>query len=266
MKTILIRTLSGAVYIALTLGSLIIHESIFAILLFTLNLLALIEFQKFKKNSQSSLFVIFIGAVSFVLTHLILIDLIAFKWIWTLALFVLAFNLFGLFFEKKDPISSIAFSVFSLGYITLPLVLLNRINIAAENTFSWYIICMFIIIWTSDTFAYLSGLTFGKHKLFERISPKKTWEGFFGVLIAAIIAGYLLHGFLNDIQLIHWLILSALISVAGVFGDLVESLFKRAAGIKDSGNIMPGHGGILDRIDSLLFVVPILYLYLQIIN
>ena len=125
---------------------------------------------------------------------------------------------------------------------------------------------MFIIIWTNDTFAYLSGLAFGKHKLFERISPKKTWEGFFGGLIIALVFGYFLHRFISEISLIQWLILTGIIVISSVIGDLVESLFKRTAGIKDSGNIMPGHGGMLDRIDSLLFVAQILYFYLQIIN
>jgi phosphatidate cytidylyltransferase len=127
------------------------------------------------------------------------------------------------------------------------------------------VLSMFLIIWTNDTFAYLSGLTFGKHKLFERISPKKTWEGFIGGLLASLLIGYFLHQFILEVSLLKWLFLCLLIAISSVLGDFIESLFKRTAGIKDSGTIMPGHGGILDRIDSLLFVVPVMYIYIQII-
>ena len=124
---------------------------------------------------------------------------------------------------------------------------------------------MFIIIWTNDTFAYLSGLVFGKHKLFVRISPKKTWEGFIGGVLFALVAGYFLHLLIDNISLVEWLILTLLIAVSSVFGDFIESLLKRSASLKDSGKIMPGHGGILDRIDSTLFVAPVVFVYLQII-
>ncbi len=119
------------------------------------------------------------------------------------------------------------------------------------------------IIWASDTFAYLTGKAFGKHKLFERISPKKTIEGFLGGLVGAVIISILI-----DIYSVRpmwqWIILAVVLVVTGTIGDLVESSFKRAAKVKDSGTILPGHGGLLDRLDSLLFASPFAYLTLVI--
>ena len=122
---------------------------------------------------------------------------------------------------------------------------------------------MFIVIWANDTFAYLTGMAIGKNKMFERVSPKKTWEGFAGGLVVSLVFGFFLHRFIHNINLTPWLVTVALIAISSVIGDFIESLFKRTAGIKDSGKIMPGHGGILDRIDSLLFVAPILYICVQ---
>lgn len=267
MKTIIIRTLSGAVFITLVLGSLIYNTSVFAMVLLLLNLIALNEFQQFNKNNELPLLTNLLGIGSFILSHFAFLNVIELKWLWLLALVPFIIFTVSLFSEKiKLPFLSIGFSILGLVYISFPLILLNLLNIQIKQPISWIIVSMLIIIWTNDTFAFLSGLAFGKHKLFERISPKKTWEGFIGGLIVALITGFFLYRLLDNIELIQWLILTLLIVISSVCGDFIESLFKRTAGIKDSGKIMPGHGGILDRIDSLLFVVPIMYIYLQIIN
>jgi len=127
---------------------------------------------------------------------------------------------------------------------------------------------MFILIWANDTFAYIVGKTIGKHKLFERISPKKTIEGFVGGMVFTVIGAYILgqsfyFTFLTPWQ---WMAFAAILVIFGTLGDLVESHLKRNAGVKDSGTIMPGHGGILDRLDSVLFAIPFLFLYYQILN
>ena len=132
---------------------------------------------------------------------------------------------------------------------------------------------MFIIIWTNDTFAYIVGKSIGKNKLFERISPKKTIEGFIGGVVFAVFAGYLISklyirpnpGF-SPKSIAIWTTIALLAGVFGTIGDLIESKFKRIAGVKDSGKIMPGHGGILDRLDSVIFVAPIIFLFYQILN
>ena len=120
-----------------------------------------------------------------------------------------------------------------------------------------------MFIWVNDSFAYLTGMTFGKHRLFERISPKKSWEGFIGGAVASVVAGYVFSLFETDLVWWQWLIFSLLVVVFGTFGDLMESLIKRSVGVKDSGRIIPGHGGLLDRFDSMLLAVPVIFLYLQ---
>jgi phosphatidate cytidylyltransferase len=128
------------------------------------------------------------------------------------------------------------------------------------------IIGIFILIWTNDTFAYIVGKSLGKHKLLERISPKKTIEGFIGGLVFTMLASYLLSCFFTFFSASTWIITGIFVGLFGTIGDLIESKFKRSAGVKDSGKIMPGHGGILDRLDSVIFVVPFLYLFYQILN
>ena len=136
-----------------------------------------------------------------------------------------------------------------------------------HQTFSPLIILgAFILVWTNDTFAYLVGKNFGKQKLFPSISPKKTVEGFLGGLFFASVASYFIATFTETLSFNHWLILSIIISVFGTLGDLIESKFKRQANVKDSGIIMPGHGGLLDRFDSIIFAAPFIYLFLRIIN
>jgi phosphatidate cytidylyltransferase len=120
----------------------------------------------------------------------------------------------------------------------------------------------FVLIWGNDTFAYLSGMAFGKHKLFERISPKKTWEGAIGGGLFSVVAAIVLSFFFEELNVYEWMGFALTIIIFGSFGDLFESLIKRSVGIKDSGTIMPGHGGILDRFDSILMAAPFAYIYI----
>jgi len=157
---------------------------------------------------------------------------------------------------------SLWYSVFAYFYIILPLACLFFIH--------WlnplYALALFAFVWVNDTFAYLVGSAIGKRKLFERISPKKTWEGFFGGLIFAVFAGFLFSHFLMDYcstsNLIKWLGLAVVVVIFGTMGDLFESYIKRNLNVKDSGTILPGHGGLLDRLDSILFAAPAALLYL----
>jgi phosphatidate cytidylyltransferase len=142
-------------------------------------------------------------------------------------------------------------------------------TVSLERIFSpKLLIFIYILIWVNDTFAYLSGKAFGKHKLLERISPKKTWEGFLGGMMVTMLVGSLVIYFQTDslIFAAAMLLIGAVISIAATIGDLIESMAKRSAGIKDSGNVIPGHGGVLDRLDSLLYVGPIVYAILMLAN
>lgn len=177
-------------------------------------------------------------------------------------LLVLARFIAGLYLKEQSPIASWANSCFTICYVAVPLTMLALIL----HTYGMLIaLFMFVCIWLNDTGAYLVGCTIGKHRLFERISPKKSWEGFFGGMAFCIAAGTFAHHLIGGCKAI-WIPFAIIVSVFSTWGDLVESLIKRTAGVKDSGNIMPGHGGVLDRIDSLLFVAPAILAYLFLVH
>jgi phosphatidate cytidylyltransferase len=172
-----------------------------------------------------------------------------------------------LFRKKKDPFINIAISVLAVIYIAIPFSLFWFLAFW-ENIYQYnhhLILAFFITLWTYDTFAYLLGLVFGKHKLFERISPKKTWEGAIAGYIMSLVAAWLISLFYVDLSLRQWFIFASLIAVFGTLGDLTESMLKRSFDLKDSGNILPGHGGILDRFDAVLLAIPAIFIYLQFI-
>jgi phosphatidate cytidylyltransferase len=167
-----------------------------------------------------------------------------------------------LYRNKKKPIENIAITIVGIIYLVIPFILLNQLSTRFEvNSFVHYtnpVLAIFILIWSNDTLAYCAGRLFGKHKLFERISPKKTWEGFIGGVVFSIVAGIILAYFLEDSYL-KYVSYALVVSIIGTLGDLVESMLKRSVDVKDSGSIFPGHGGILDRFDAVIFVVPIIF-------
>ena len=178
-----------------------------------------------------------------------------------------------LFYDNIQKISTSSKYLYLLGYIILPFVFITKISFGINDYNPKIIIGLFILIWTNDTFAYIVGKSIGRTKLFEKISPKKTIEGFLGGILFAILAGYLISKYyikanpeFSDRSILIWTSIAVIVGIAGTIGDLIESKFKRIAGVKDSGNIMPGHGGILDRLDSVIFVAPIIFLFYQILN
>ena len=178
-----------------------------------------------------------------------------------------------LFYDSIQKISTSSKYLYLLGYIILPFVFITKISFGINDYNPKIIIGLFILIWTNDTFAYIVGKSIGRTKLFEKISPKKTIEGFVGGILFAILAGYLISKYyikanpeFSDRSILIWTSIAVIVGIVGTIGDLIESKFKRIAGVKDSGNIMPGHGGILDRLDSVIFVAPIIFLFYQILN
>lgn len=165
-----------------------------------------------------------------------------------------------LYFKNEKPIEGISYEIMATLYTVVPMMLFATFSIQVT-------ILLFVLVWSNDVGAYLVGSLFGKRKLFERISPKKSWEGFFGGLIFTIIIGFAY----NEIVLLEWhsyqiFVVSLVASIASVYGDLFESMIKRSLKIKDSGSIIPGHGGFLDRFDALYFAVPACYIIIVIFN
>ncbi len=168
-----------------------------------------------------------------------------------------------LYRKASNPFENIAYTIIGVFYVAMPMALLHFASFS-NGYFSFQIASgCFFLLWASDIGAYFSGKTFGKHKLFPRISPNKTWEGLAGGLIMAMVIAYTLSVYYTDLELWKWLCLSIIICISGTYGDLVESMLKRSLQIKDSGNMIPGHGGILDRFDGMLMAAPFAAFFLM---
>jgi len=187
-----------------------------------------------------------------------------------------AFPLFAFLFiseiwrNKEGPFRNIAITLMGILYLVVPMILLLhiafRFNDPADNFHGSFLLGYLILIWASDTGAYFTGSRLGRRKLFERISPGKTWEGFFGGMIISLLIAVAVSVYIHELSLSQWMVVSFLAVTAGTAGDLVKSLLKRSVGVKDSGTILPGHGGILDRFDALLLSAPFVYFYLMLIG
>jgi len=206
-----------------------------------------------------------IGAALFIISFLFEAGIIPLKFI--LLIFPLLTSVFLIKLYKKDekPFTQVAYTFLGIMYVSIPFSLLNVIVFNSGEYRFQIIIGILFILWASDTGAYFSGILFGKKKLFERISPKKTWEGLVGGAILGLVFAYGFSVYFKDLSLIQWLLAAILIVIAGVYGDLVESLFKRSIAIKDSGSAIPGHGGFLDRFDGLLLASPFVAAFISLI-
>jgi len=262
MNNMMTRALSGVVYMALIVGAVLGGRDCFFILVALFTALSMSEMQSLlSRRAKMS------GIVRFCDIAMALCILSGVYGIYagivSLAVFIVVIAVylpvrivFAVADRTESPAMSTLYSFLTMFYLAWPLLLLFCAYCTSGRQ---VVMATFVFLWLNDTGAYLSGRAFGRTKLCERLSPKKTWEGFWGgfclTLIAGIICGWLIaDGSVRSYVI--WGIYAALVSVAGTFGDLFESLVKRTIGVKDSGNIIPGHGGILDRIDSLLAVAP----------
>ena len=280
MKNLLIRAASGVVLFGVVLGAILWSKWSFAALLLAIIVGGQIEFYRMAQKAgywpQRAM-----GVASG-----ILIFIVAFALMWLfdksseldsrylmitggLVLYIILLLplmfICELFRKSATPIANIATSLMGVVYVAMPLSLLLFIPLllGGGEWKPWTLLFYIFIIWANDVFAYLFGITLGKHRLFERISPKKSWEGFVGGLIGAMGMGYLAATIMGGDH-IEWIGMALIAAITGVFGDLVESLFKRSVDVKDSGQVIPGHGGWLDRFDALLLSVPFAFIYLVI--
>lgn len=263
MNEVVKRTLSGIVYIILLVGAILYSVETFLLLFAVFFITAVIEFCKlYQINKIYGLPLSVAIAVSlfFLNNHpynSALLCVVPFS-------IFLMIDLFQNQSKKEQPLFKKLIHL--IGYVTLPFLIITQLPYLNGNYSPFLLLSIFIMIWCNDTFAYICGRLLGKHKLYEKISPKKTIEGFIGGLLFTQLAAFIIYKTSSlQISLIAWLLIALGISVLGTVGDLIESKYKRQAGVKDSGNIMPGHGGILDRFDSILFAAPFLFLIYKIL-
>jgi len=267
MKT---RAVTSFFFVITILLSVFMGHYVFSAFYLLLSVFCLREFYRIfrksgmKPNMQS-------GILNCIVVYIIL-GLIAYqnslfyhKLIFLLTLTISALFIQELFRKSETPFGNIALTLGGLVYVCLPFTFFHALAFIQGDFNFHYPLAFMLLLWGNDTGAYLFGIKFGRTKLFEKHSPKKTWEGFFGgVFTSGLVAGIISY-FYKDLPWYHWLIVSVLICVFGTMGDLIESMFKRSIHVKDSGEILPGHGGLLDRFDGLLIAAPIVYTYLYLI-
>ncbi len=271
------RTLTGAWIVIFILGGFWLHPVSF----FLTGLVLLIGSQYeyyllIRKTGVKPQMIpgIITGITAYTISTLIASGILQIKYLLILVPMIQVIMVIELYRKQEKPFDSLAHTFFSLLYSVLPFSLLPFAAFSRSGIESLLphgiiifspgiIVGFFILLWTNDTGAYIIGSLIGKHRLMERISPKKTWEGFFGGAVFAAIAAWLISGWLGVVDTQGWVIISVIISVAGIYGDLIESMLKRSLGVKDSGTIMPGHGGFLDRFDSIVLSFPLVFLFIS---
>ena len=270
MKEIYVIALSGILYAPLFLLSLQSQHALIA-LFFVFGLISLAGFKKLINLKGLTAYIIFIVLYIAYAYWQLALDANqgfqeAIQILHVLTIFVLLFLIRDLFTEKTLPQFITKRYINTTFYLASGFIFIILIANYYENYNPNILLGSFILVWINDSFAYLVGKNFGKQKLFVSISPKKTVEGFLGGVFFAAIGSYFIASLVPLLNFTNWLIISVLISVFGTLGDLVESKYKRQASVKDSGKIMPGHGGMLDRLDSAIFAAPFIYLFLRILN
>lgn len=272
MNNFLKRILTGIVLILIMVSAIMYNQYSFFVLFYFIHLLGLLEFYKlmaldfarYRKVAgsivSSSLYITSALVLAGVLELQIVLITIP------LAFLILVIELFLL---SQNPFMNLAVMFFGIIYLTIPCIIVIEIpqDPFEQNSYNYHFMLGYLsIVWASDSGAYAFGKLFGKHLLFERISPKKTWEGSLGGACCVLIVAYVASLSVTELTLSNWMIIAIITIVIGTFGDLIKSLLKRKASVKDSGTILPGHGGILDRFDSLLSSSLLVFCYLHIIK
>ncbi len=264
------RAITGFFFVIIMLGSVLLGHYVFGIFYLLLSAFCLWEFYGLIKkagispNLASGLFNgVFIYALFALVTYA---GGSEYKLLVMLPVTLSAIFIQELFKKSDAPFTSIAYTYLGLIFTIIPFTFFHALAYV-KGTFDFHFPLAFLLmLWANDTGAYLVGVKFGKTKLFERHSPKKTWEGFVGGAVITGIVAYIISIYFTDLNLQHWICVGVLISCFGTTGDLVESMFKRSIDVKDSGGILPGHGGLLDRFDGFLMAAPIVYAYLYFIT
>lgn len=268
LKNFFTRTATAAAFVAVLLGCTYFNHLSFSILFFVVTVLGVWEFytlvEKGEQKPQKLLGTI-AGASLFLTNAMVAMGYDKRLLIINLPLVFIIF-IAELYSKAKNPFRNIAFTLLGVIYVALPFSLLNYL-VTFTGKYSFELMFgFFFILWCNDAGAYLAGSAFGKRKLLPRVSPGKSWEGSIGGAIASYIVVFIISGWYKDLNIVDWAVIAAILIVVGTLGDLVESLLKRSKGVKDSGNLLPGHGGILDRFDSLIMSTPFVFSYLYLVK
>ena len=280
MKNLMVRTLSGLVLVAVFVGAVLGSQWSFGALLLLILVGGQTEFYKLAREtglSPQRWMGLAVGVLLFALNFIVFRQFsrsvtdeaggaVRYLLLYSGRLLPTLF-VCELFRRSATPLANLGATLLGVLYVAVPLSLLLYVPVLAGDGV-WRpetVLCYIFIIWANDVFAYLVGMTFGRHRLCERLSPKKSWEGFFGGLAGAVATG-LAAAYALDANYWVWGGLALVAALSGVAGDLVESMFKREAGVKDSGQVIPGHGGVLDRFDALLLSAPYVFLYLLLVG
>jgi phosphatidate cytidylyltransferase len=274
MKGLLKRAFTALVFVLVMLGGLYGGRYSFVLLFAVITVLCLWEYygmvlaRNTRRDYWRKLLGVGMGLVPFLLVSVVQLNLINnpedFILLSALLLspFIFSAFIYELYMGSQQPFTNIAFIFLGVIYIGVPFALLDFVAFNGEFFYANTVFGLLLMTWANDTGAYLVGSQLGRHRLFERISPKKTWEGTIGGIVITLAIAFTLSRFFNEIGIIDWLILGLIIAIFGTLGDLVESMLKRSVGVKDSGNMLPGHGGMLDRFDGFIFVLPFVTAYL----
>ncbi len=268
MNNLVKRTITGIVFVLLIVGSIIADRHLFSLLFVFITAMGLWEFYTLVEKagiSPNKFAGLMAGIFLFASNAMIALN-IAPREI-QMGNFVLIFLifLFELYRKLPNPFTNIAFTLFGILYVAVPFSLLNFFPnpVFLPGVYNHKLLLgFFFLIWINETGAFLVGTAIGRRRLFERVSPKKTWEGFFGGGVLSIITAVILARFYTQIMTVDWVIIAVIVVICSTYGDLFESMFKRSINAKDSGTILPGHGGILDRFDGVIMAAPFVFVYL----
>jgi phosphatidate cytidylyltransferase len=263
-----VRAITGFFFVIVMLGSVLLGSYVFSAFYLILTSFCLFEFYKlvreggFKPSRESGLINGFLVFVFFVAQYYFP----EWKLVFLLPVTLSAIYIQELYKKSSAPFSNLGFTFLGILLAVVPFLFFHAMAFIGGH-FNYHLPMGFLImLWSNDTGAYLAGRAFGRTKLFERHSPKKTWEGFFGGVLISAVAALIMSHYYVELSWKQWVSIAVLISCFGTMGDLVESMFKRSINVKDSGGILPGHGGLLDRFDGLLLAAPIVYAYLYFIS
>ncbi|HOK60709.1 MAG: CDP-archaeol synthase [Tenuifilum sp.] len=271
MSEFLKRTISGLLFVIVLVGAIYIGHITFFILFLAITTATMLEFYHLglkAKLRPQSLLGVFIGMAFFIWSYFYSSGRIEQLTLYGFVPLLVSIFVVELYRHQQKPMQNIALTLLGIFYIALPFSLMNFITINGSSYSMDYnpniLLGILFLVWANDTGAYIVGVSMGKHKMIPRISPKKSWEGFVGGIATTLLVAWVIAMFFDEVSLKHWLAIGLITTFMAVLGDLVESMFKRSIGVKDSGKFLPGHGGLLDRFDALLMVLPMVYVYLEV--